>query len=324
MKRQLVELTDAVEHRNREAFDQHADTDNRGHQTRGEIEADLQARGLTPEEAATLYARQVLGQSIREIARETGKAHGTVANIERRAKAKLRAGTAAPNATAGEGLPGLLAHLRAILDSERQAAWHYDGSEEMPEGKSHTFTLRSRLRTVSEHWPETMLARAVVSCVREYPQTLAKGTGWDWPAKLAEIIAAGKYGTPSERKAAREALALLTKGRTGNPVEYAPHPVKAGFSRLCLLLAILQREYRATVGAGTVAERLAALQQSHGAELAGFDPSELQRILTRDPLAAAVELAATATGISADYWRDLAKREAREIEAGLSPRRRPS
>jgi hypothetical protein len=291
------------------AADEGIDADAVAHAaTSDEREAELQRRGLTATQARIYYASEVLKQPLRQIAREIGKAHGTIANELRRAKAKLKAGAITPTTTKAEGLPGLLAQLRDILDSERQGAFDYTGTETIDGGiVLHTFGLHTRLRGVTVSCPESKLPHQVVECVRQYPATLTTGKGWDWSAKLAEVIGATKWGNPSDRKAAREALAILTRAMSGNPVEFARHPAKAGFAALVERLAVLQRAYRATLGSGTIAERVEALQQRHH-DLQGFDPAELQRILNREPLAVAVELAATATSTSPDYWRDLARR----------------
>jgi hypothetical protein len=98
---------------------------------------------------------------------------------------------------------------------------------------------------------------------------------------------------------------LQKPAKRGNPIEYAPHPVRVAFVALCGRLAALQHEHRATVGQQTKAERLAALREAHPTELTGFADADLQSILNRKPLAVAVELAANASGASPDYWRDL-------------------
>lgn len=333
------------------AADEGVDADAVAHgPTRGEVEAGLQGLGLSRSEQAVVLA--VVCDRLHkqaDIARETKLNRKTVAAVLRSPKVKqslqrlqrgeLPAPDTQPARTSKGTLPGLLAALRDILDSERQGVWHYCGRERRPSRygiklppnprgwpRLHVFVLRTKTRQASEHCPKSGLATKLVECVREYPATLKHGTGLDWPAKLAEIIGAAKWGNPSERKDARETLAILTKGKAGNPVEYARHPARAGFAGLVGRLAALQREYRGTVGTGgTIAERLAALQQRHPAELNGFDPAGLRGILTREPLAVAVELAASATATSPDFWRDLARRERAEIEAALSPpRRRPS
>jgi hypothetical protein len=295
------------------------------------LKAALRRQGFSEQTARAMVAQVCDDDTIRAAAAKFRLTRGQLANPKcqnivkalrsRKALPIVKALTTQPTPAEPGTLPGLLAALCDILDDERGAAWEYCGLEAEPlhpkATPRHVFRLQTKLRTVTHTYPTEAFARKIVACVREYPATLTHGKGLNWPAKLAEIITAAKCGSKTERIEARRALQLFT-GRQGNAVEYAGHPVRVAFATLCGRLAALQREYLATVCSGTIKERLAALQQRHPGELNGFAPDELQRILTRKTLAVAGELAASATSTSADFWGDVYKREAGEIERAIS------
>lgn len=297
-----------------------------------QAEADLRERGLTQVQAVIVYAKDTRKLSFRKIGIEIGTPKSTIANEYRRAKTKLRTGTIIATPSKAKGLPGLLAELREILDSERTAAWEYDE-------KWGDFRLRSQVDgtvcsthgipcceicggsqvygTIVCSTPDDFWQK-VVSCLRSYPATLTHGKGLNWPAKLAEILAASKYGSRNVRKKAREALSLLTEGKPGNnPVEYGVLAVLISFGVLYKKLVALQRIYKTTRDTDTAA-RLAALRKAHPGELDTYDNDELRQLLKRDPLAVAVELAATASNTSADFWRDLFYYQPRKCPAKVS------
>jgi len=269
--------------------------------------------------------------TVADIARKTQLHRHTVENILTRPKVRrclqnLRRGTLpAPNTqpapTETGTLPGLLAELRDNLANERAAAWHYCGIIKPAGdwGAAHKFQrvwkIRDEIADLTgieqkENFtgcPLNLFWQTIVKCVRTDPATLTNGTGMDWPAKLAEIITAANYGNKAMRREARKALALFTHSRRrGTAIGYDKHGAWDCFYRLCGQLGKLRREYQKTFG-DKIPARLAALRAKHPGELNGdfADDKKLQKVLNGKPRAVAIELAASVSGTSADYWHDL-------------------